>query len=234
MKNKKNVVSLITLIAIVVLIVGMVAWHAARSSGAELPAATPRPTAKVIVEEREVEKLVEKLVEVEVVKKITAEELRNGLNDMGRLITAEYYFTGVTGSSKKTDLFGREWDFTESSFLASYDGVITAGVDFTRITVAKNDEAGTVTVTLPPAEIFGVDIDPESFQLHYEKNGLFTDLSAEDFNDSIVVLEQLEREKALERGILEKADENARQLIRSLVFGLVDPAAYTLVFRSGS
>ena len=230
MRNKKNILSLATLIVIVVLIVVMVALHAGRSSPTPLPAATVRPTAKVIVEEREVEKLVEKLVEVEVVKKISSAEISSGLNDMGLLITQEYYFTGVTGGSNKVDFLGREWDFTETGFLASYDGVVTAGVNFTRIRVVKNDTARTILVSVPRAQIIAVDIDPESFQLHYEKNSIFTDLSAEDFNASLVELERLEREKALERGILEKADENAEKLIRGFIDSLVDTGDYTIFF----
>ncbi len=229
MKNRKNIVSLVLLILIVGLSVGMVAWRVSRGKPEPLPAATPRPTARVIVEEREVEKL----VEVEVAKEVTAEEISSALNDMGLLVTEEYYFTGVTGGSNKLEIFGLELDFTESSFLVSYDGVVAAGVDFTRIRVEKYDRAGTILVTMPAAELLGVDIDPESFQIHYEKNSIFTEQSVETFNDAVVALEQEEREKALKRGILEKADENARRLIRSLILGLLDAEEYSVYFRTG-
>lgn len=229
MKNKKNIASLALLIVVVALTVGLVAWHASKSKPAPLPAATARPTPKVIIEEREVEKL----VEVEVVHEVTSEELSHALNDVGLLVTQEYYFTGVTGGSNKLKFLGRAWDFTESSFLISYDGVVTAGVDFSRIKVEKYDRAGTILVTMPAAVILGVDIDPESFRLHYEKNSIFTEQSVVTYNDSVIALEQEEKEKALERGILEKADENARKLIRSMVLGLVDPTVYSVYFNVG-
>ncbi len=79
-----------------------------------------------------------------------------------------------------------------------------------------------------------MDIDPESFQLYSENKSIFTDLSAEDYNDSLIALETTEREKALERGILTKADENARKLVRSFIEGLLDPAAYNIQFRTAA
>ena len=87
-----------------------------------------------------------------------------------------------------------------------------------------------ITVTIPAAEIQGVDIDPESFQLYSEKAGLGNHISAEDFNNSLVELEATAREKAIERGVLDRADENARVLIRNLIGALVDLNAYSLEF----
>ena len=233
MKNKKNWIGVGLLVVIASLTVTLVALHAKNAPPQPLPTATPRPTPQVVVQEKVVEKLVENIVEV--VHEATAEEISFGLNEMGRLITAEYYFTAVASASTQlAPILGIPLGFTESSFLASYDGVITAGIDFTQIRVEKDETWGLVTVTLPPAAIFSVDIDPESFTLYSENKSIFTDLTAEDYNDSLVALEATEREKALERGILTNAEENAKKLVRSFIESLLDPADYKIQFRTGA
>ena len=231
MKNKKNWIGAGLLLVIAALTVTLAAIHArnASSQPRALPTAAPRPTPKVVVEEKVVESI------VEVVHEATAEEISFGLNEMGRLVTAEYYFTAVASASTQlAPILGIKLGFTESSFLAGYDGVITAGIDFSLIRVDKDEEKGRVTVTMPAAVIFNVDIDPDSFQLYNETSSIFTDITAEDYNNALLELEATEREKALARGILNNADENARKLVRSFIGSLLDPAEYAVEFVTGA
>ncbi len=225
-KEKKKVQLLIGLIALVlVLTVALVIIHAVRKSRAPaVPAVTPRPAAEVVVREREVEKL------VTVEKEITSEMLRDGLRDMGMLVTDEYYFTEVVSYSSIKKLWKLDLPLTESSYLASYDGVVRAGVDLSKASVAKDDVQMRVTVGLPAAEIEGVDIDPESFTLYSEKQGVGNRISVEDFNNSLVELEDTARRKALDRGLLARADDNARRLAGNFIASLLDLNEYTLVF----
>ena len=170
----------------------------------------------------------EKIVEVE--KEITSSVIEDGLRDIGVLVTQEYYFTDVISFSSVKKLFRVEVPFTETSYLASYDGVVTAGIDFGKVRVVKDDAAGKIVVTLPPAEILNVDVDPETFELYSERTGLGNPLSVEDFNNSVVTLENSMREKALAKGLLAKADENARSVVRHFIAGLVDMSRYTIEF----
>ena len=226
-ERTKKRIYLIALAAVVLVIAALILVYVlgrGTDDKSAVPAVTPRPTAEVKVRDR----FVEKLVEVE--KEVTVEEISAGLRDMGVLVTEEYCFTDVVSYSSIKKLFSIELGITESSYLASYDGVVTAGVDFTGITVEKDEDAGIVTVTLPAAEIRSVDIDPASFCLYSEKTGLGNPISVTDFNDSVVELESAAREKALERGILERSDENARKLVRNFVAGLLGDSGYTLRF----
>ena len=169
---------------------------------------------------------------IEVEKVITAETLREGLADMGVLITQEYYFTDLVSFSSikkllKTDI---PLPFTESSYLVSYDGAVTAGVDLSDAQVEKDDGEKRITVHIPAAEIQAVDIDLDRFQLLVEKNGLGNRISVQDFNDSLLELENKARRNAVDRGLLKKADENARSVISRFVGSLVDVSAYHLEF----
>lgn len=226
-KEKQRTRLLVALIALVlVLTVALVIVHAVKKGreGVSVPAVTPRPSAEVVVREREVEKL------VTVEKEITAEILTEGVRDVGLLITDEYYFTEVVSYSSTKKLWKFDLPLTESSYLISYDGVVSAGVDLTRASVAKDEAGKRITVTLPKAEIRSVDIDPESFLLYSEKQGVGNRLSVADFNDSLVELERTARDKAIGRGLLERADENAQSIVRNYVASLCDPGEYTLVF----
>lgn len=203
----------------------VIVWAVKRDAPApESPAAAielVQPTPQII--ERE------KIVEVE--KEITSEIINDGLNEMGFLVTEEYYFTEVVSFTSVKKLFNLiELGITESAYLASYDGVVTAGINFENITVEKDDEILVVTVHLPEAELLNVDIDPESFILYSEKEGLGNPISVADFNNSLIELENSASEKAKSRGLLERAEENAEKVIRNFISGLVDTSVYTVKF----
>ena len=69
--------------------------------------------------------------------------------------------------------------------------------------------------------------------LYSEKAGLGNRLSVGDFNSSLIELEQTAREKAVERGVLARAEENARTLVRGIVGPLVDLAEYRVEITFG-
>lgn len=220
-----GLIGLLAVASICVLVIGLT-----RPKTEETP--LPNVTPAVVPETRVVYKEVKKLVEVE--KTISSAILEDGLKDMGVLVTEEYYFTEVISFSSVKKLLRTDIDlkFTESAYLASYDGNITAGIDFAGITAEKDDEAKKITVTLPAAKVFSISVDPDSFVLYSEKVGLGNPLSAKDFNASLAELENTAREKALDRGLLERADENAEQIIENFIAGLVDLSDYSLQFKN--
>lgn len=226
-KKEKIYLALIGVFLVAILAVVMIALlrKPAEPARAELSAG-----GKVEIRGRDKIVEVERLVEVE--KTVTGEILQDGLNDMGLLITQEYYFTEVMSYSSvlKDPLFHIEMKPTESSFVVSYDGVVTAGIDFTAIRVEKDDGANTITVHIPKAKIQNVDIDPESFEKYTERSGMFNPVSVEDFNTSLVELERTAREKAIARGVLTRADENAKQIVDNFIHSLVDVSGYSLEY----
>ena len=225
-KSKRKRILLILLSIALLLAIAFVVVSSLSAQPTALPAVTPRPTPEIIIREREVEKL------VETEKIITAETIRDGLNEMGFLLTEEYYFTEVVSFSSIKKLLGIEWKFTESSFLASYDGVVEAGIDCSKITVEKDDEKKEIVVTLPPAEARPANIDPNSLIVYSEKEGTGNHISIEDYNNSLIELENAAQQKAVDRGLLDRANENAQHIIRGVVGSLVDLSEYRLSFRT--
>ena len=224
MKNTKRIYLILIAAAVLTTAVLALVWALGRDDVKSVPrpavtSAPVKPTKKIVD--------VEKIVEVE--KDISGEVIEDGLRDMGFLVTEEYFFTEVVSFSSVKKLFKTiKLGITESSYLASYDGVIAAGLDFEKIRVEKDDEAKTVTVRLPKSEVKYLDIDPESFVLYSEKEGLCNRISVTDYNDSLIELEKTAEEKALERGILKRADENAKLVVSNFVNSLIDTSAYTV------
>ena len=228
-KTRKEWIYVIIIAAVILAIIGvLIGGLASRGRNQEeLPVHTPAPVAPTT---RVITKEVEKFVEVE--KTITSDIIQDGLRDMGVLMTQQYYFTEVINFSSvkkflKTDIALK---FTESSYVASYDGTIFAGIDFSKTTVIKDVDAKKITVCLPKSAIQAITLDKSSFQVYSEKTGFGNPLTPEDFNTSLQELEENAKAKALERGILENADKNARSLVLNFISGLVDPAEYSLEF----
>jgi hypothetical protein len=163
----------------------------------------------------EVTKEVEKIVEKEVT--ISGETIKYNISNIGKLSTAEYSYTHVEQVDETRKINGFKIPLTKSSFIYSYDGKITAGIDFTEVQVDKNDTTKEITVTLPDVEIISSDVDEDSFELYDEKNNIFNPISVTDVIDSLADLKTSEEEKAISRGLLDDAKSNAINLVENFL-----------------
>ncbi len=111
---------------------------------------------------------------------------------------------------------------------------IGAGIDFERFYESSFDvdtETGTVTVELPAAEITYISLDNEQTQVIDRSTGVLTQGDPQLESDARQVAEDVLQQSAIEAGILERADENARSVIEGLLLEL----GYTrVVFVEGS
>ena len=221
-RTEKIYIVLIAVVLVIIAAVLIFGLNGMKNNAASLPAGEEAPQEKEIIKE------VEKIVEVE--KVISAETIQEGLKDMGLMVTQQYFFTEVVSFSSVKKLFNTDiaLKFTESSYLASYDGEVNAGLNFKQIRVEKDETSRTVNVFLPHSEILNVDIDPNSFELYSEKTGISNAISVQDFNQSLIELEETAKNKAIDRGILNAADQNARMIISGFIEGLVDTDEYTV------
>lgn len=177
--------------------------------------------------EREV--VVEKVIEKE--KVISGSTIESGISNIGKLCTAEYHFTHVesfedtmylnTGSLTipGTNISFKDISIpgTKSYFIYSYDGKVTAGVDFESVEVVKDDENRSIRVILPEVEIISSSVDPESFKLYDEKNSIFNRYGVTEVADSFADMLKAEEDKAKKDGLLIQARDNARLLVENFV-----------------
>ena len=186
--------------------------------------AAPRGT--VQVESEPEDRLISERVE------ISGETIRSGLADIGELATEEYYFTQVEtyDSTKSAQLFHITFDIplTRTKFIYSYDGIIKAGVDFTKIEVEKDELKRLITVTLPKSHILSSEVDFDSFELYDEQQSIFNPISVKDVNDTNQAMLRSVEKDALAKGLLERADKNAETLIKNFLRGGSDMWEYAV------
>lgn len=153
--------------------------------------------------------------EDKVVVTVNTETIEDGLNDMGFLVTQEYYFTMVETYTKDKKVLKF---FNATSQLAySYEGSVTAGVDFESIKVKRDDENKVIMVEVPEAKIQTVIIDKDSFKAYSEKESIWNKFKMEDYNMSLAEFEKAAKEKAQKNGVLDRAQEQAEALIVNFI-----------------
>lgn len=158
---------------------------------------------------------------------ISTETIQDGLSNMGILMTQEYYFTQVETYTKEKNI----WVIpTSSEFVYSYDGSVMAGIDFEKIQINKDDDKKTILVTLPESEIQAVTIDKDTFRIYSEKESLWNPLKLEDYNISLAEFENTAKQKALDSGILERSDEQAKNLVMNFIRNFPQMSGYTIDF----
>ena len=172
-------------------------------------------------------KLFEHMEIPEEVVTVNTQIIEDGLRDMGILITEEYYFTQVEeySTSKRVLIFD-----SKASFTYSYDGVVNAGIDCNKVSVDKDEDNKRITIHIPSAEIIGVSIDKNSFKVYEEKDGLWNKADIKNYNDSLIEFENAAKSKAIEKGIVKKADEGALKMISSFVGSLIDSDEYKIEY----
>lgn len=159
---------------------------------------------------------------------LTGEILKSSLNNLGVLETAEYHYSHVETYDSDRIVLGVIVPLTNSKFVYSYDGVITAGIDFAGIEIEQTDKV--ITVKLPKAEIRSSEIDEDSFKLYDEKNNIFNPIGVKDVNDSFADMKKYEENAAIEKGLLDWADKNAKVLIENFLKNAFDIKEYEIKF----
>lgn len=144
------------------------------------------------------------------------EKVRN----VAELTTVEMIQT--TTVEKGTDFGWLNWARGDRVFMLVVAG-IGAGVDFEQFYTGSfevDTDTGTVTVQMPPSAITYIALDNEQTQVIDRSTGILTKGDPQLESDARQVAEQFLRDAAIEAGILERADRNARQIIEGLLLEL--------------
>lgn len=142
--------------------------------------------------------------------------VKEKLKETAELNTGSYLCTDVVTRADSRKFKDWEIPFTEKSFIISYDGTVKAGIkDLTKAEVTQNEE--NVIVKLPEVEITSAEIDNDSFKLLDESNNIFNPISVEDVNNAQRELKKEMEERAVEKGVLDLAKNNAEELIAEML-----------------
>ena len=227
MKNRKQILRECMIpLAVILVLLSVLFYRNVQREAAQRSAASGEADDSAITVRQKGTKKQGSLLETK--QTIDVEIIRDGLRNMSFLITEEYYFTEVL-TNKKTVSF--LFPVGEESYMVRYDGYIPAGIDFSRIGVAADEETKTITISLPEAEMKDPVIDYESVQILNEKHTIFTDFSEEERNKAILEFQENARNKALEKGILKRADENAELVVKNFVMSAAETEYHVILER---
>jgi len=165
-------------------------------------------------------------------KKVTIDLIKSEIQEIGEIATIEYLYTDAGKFEDPKQLFGIDVPFTKKSFIAKWDGIIKAGVQVDKIIVEINDSNKEIIVHMPNSIILSHEIDKDSIETLDEKNGLFNPIRVEDVREFDKVSKDAMEERAIENGILDKASENAKEIIEKLVNNdVVQEQGYKIRFK---
>lgn len=137
---------------------------------------------------------------------------------LSRLETVHYELEKVVSGKSSGPLP----DFlTSDKILLVAHGEVIAGVDLSQVMTSDiKVVSGTVTIRLPDSEIFVSTLDNDKTYVYDRQTGIFNKPDPNLETDIRRVAEQEITKTAMEDGILEKAKENAKGVLRALILGL--------------
>ncbi len=138
-------------------------------------------------------------------------EVQAQLTEISYLTPAEYNYTTMSQYEDYTEFYGYKIPFTTNKFIISFDGTILAGTDLAKAVVQEND--GVITVTLQHCEIISHEIDFDNMQIIDETYSIFNKLEISDYTAFQEEQASAMETKAIDSGLLDKADENAESFI---------------------
>lgn len=182
--------------------------------------------------EAEIERLSDQAAVYEMAsKEINISVLNATIQDIGELATIEYMYTDAGKFSDAKQLWGVDVPFTTKSFIAKWNGAIKAGVNVKDITTELNEKTKEIIVYMPKAEILSHEVDAESFETLDEKAGLFNPIEHDNIREFDSKSKESMEKRAIESGILDKASENAKNIITKLInTDVVQEQGYSIKF----
>lgn len=142
--------------------------------------------------------------------------VKEKLKETAELNTGSYLCTAEISRTDSRKFRGWKIPFTKKSFKVSYDGNVKVGIkDLTKTEVTQNEE--NIIVKLPEVEITGIEIDNNSFKMIDKSNNILNSISVKDLNDAQKDLKKKMEERAVEKGVLDLAKNNAEELIAEML-----------------
>ena len=146
----------------------------------------------------------------------SVEVIKEKLEAAAELNTGSYLCTDVITRADSRKF--KDWKilFTEKSFIVQYDGVVKAGIkDLTKAQITQ--EGKTIIIKLPEVEVTGIEIDNDSFKKLDESNNIFNPITVEDLNEAQKDLKEKMYDRAVEKGVLDVAKNNAETVISGML-----------------
>lgn len=148
---------------------------------------------------------------------ITSTLIFNKLINVRELTTLKYYYTNMGQFENQNTFYGYKVPFTSKKFIVSYDGVIHAGVDLEKMDVKLKGKS--IEIKIPAAKILSHEIYEDSLKVFDERESIFNRIDIEDYNNFSKDQKKEVEDKAIKRGLLKEADQEAKKAIEETLIG---------------
>lgn len=148
---------------------------------------------------------------------ITSTLIFNKLINVRELTSLKYYYTNMGQFENQNTFYGYKVPFTSKKFIVSYDGVIHAGVDLEKMEVKLKDKS--IEIKIPASKILSHEIYEDSLKVFDERESIFNKIDIEDYNNFSKDQKKEVEDKAIKRGLLKEADEEAKKAIEETLLG---------------
>lgn len=148
---------------------------------------------------------------------ITSTLIFNKLINVRELTSLKYYYTNMGQFENQNTFYGYKVPFTSKKFIVSYDGVIHAGVDLEKMEVKLKDKS--IEIKIPASKILSHEIYEDSLKVFDERESIFNRIDIEDYNNFSKDQKKEVEDKAIKRGLLKEADQEAKKAIEETLIG---------------
>ena len=148
-----------------------------------------------------------------------AETLSIEFKNVGELVTQSAFIRVLEDSTVNRTIFEKfEIPFTESRKMFSYIVQVDAAINFEEISIEDiNESTKTIKVKLPHAKVYNATPDLKSFKSYIDSESLFSRIDSEKYNEALKDLTNQGKQDAINNKLLEKADENGKNIIESFI-----------------
>lgn len=148
-----------------------------------------------------------------------AETLSIEFKNVGELVTQSAFIRVLEDSTVNRTIFEKfEIPFTESRKMFSYIVQVDAAINFEEISIEDiNESTKTIKVKLPHAKVYNATPDLESFKSYIDSESWFSRIDSEKYNEALKDLTNQGKQDAINNKLLEKADENGKNIIESFI-----------------
>lgn len=159
---------------------------------------------------------------------VTDEIVMRKLESIGQLVTYSYEYANEHKIKDTKQIFGMNIPGTTHTIILRYKGIIKAGYEVKDIDVRVDNGAKNIRITLPDVKVTDNYIDTDSLE-YTEQNNVFNPISGDEITAELDAIKAEELEEAINAGLFDKAEGNAKELIGGL---LKDFSGFKVTFAS--
>ena len=214
-KMKRNLIIVGVIICVLMIAVGTIFIKGYVSATKKYKEKIAEKDAVIAELNKKIDELVEEPVVLDAITpEIVMDVMSTEIKGIGELATVNYLFTNAARFTDSKQIKNWNIPFTEKSFIVKWDGEIRAGVMVDEVEIVVDADEMKVTVYIPAAQIFSYSVT--NAEVLDENNNIWNQITVDDKLKFDAKTEAEMRERAIQSGLLEEAQESAEEIIVKL------------------